>query len=118
MRSLRWMLVLLLIMPAGRAAVAFDHSYQQGRLVDATTENREKKGNTTTRAIFTVQAGEMVYTVRGEKVGAKAKDYTEGMIVGDPVDVAVEGEHVYLRTPKGKELKTDVLKRARAGAAH
>ncbi len=99
------------------AAWAADRVYQPGKLLNATTESRQKKGNTTTHAVFTVQAGDLVYTVRAEKVGANAKDYTEGMIVGDPVEASVDGNHLYLKTPKGKEIKTDVLTRARAAAA-
>ncbi len=99
------------------SAWAADRIYQPGKLLNATTESRQKKGNTTTHAVFTVQAGDLVYTVRAEKVGAKAKDYTEGMIVGDPVEASVDGNHVYLKTPKGKEIKTDVLTRARAASA-
>ena len=99
------------------SAHAADRVYQTGKLLSATTESRDKKGTTTTHAVFTVQAGDLVYTVRGPKVGAKAKDYTEGMVVGDAVDASVDGNHLYLKTPEGKQLKTDVLTRARADAA-
>jgi hypothetical protein len=47
-------------------------------------------------------------------VKPNTKDITKGMIIGDPVDASVDGEHVYLHTPTGKELKTDIMKRARA----
>ena len=65
--------------------------------------------------MYTVQVADMVYTVRGEKVKPHTRDYTRGMVIGDPVEARVEGEHVYLRTPKGKEIKTDILTRARGG---
>ncbi len=107
----------LLALATAASAWAADRVYQPGKLLNAATESRQKKGNTTTHAVFTVEAGELVYTVRAEKVGANAKDYTEGMIVGDPVEASVDGNHLYLKTPKGKEIKTDVLTRARAGAA-
>lgn len=99
------------------AAGMADRLYQPGKLLNAATESRSKKGTTTTHAVFTVQTGGLVYTVRAEKVGNNAKDYTEGMIVGDPVEASVDGNHLYLKTPKGKQIKTDVLTRARADAA-
>ena len=99
-------------------ALAHTHTYQPGKLIGATTQDREKQGNTTEHAIFTVEVAGLDYTVRAEKVSAHAKDYTKGMIVGDPVDAAVEGDHVFLRTPKGKELKTTILKRTRPTATN
>jgi hypothetical protein len=116
-KTLRVSSLLLLTSLALPPAFAFEHTYEHGRLLDATTEDRLKKGTTTSHAIFTVEVDGVIYTLRGEKVGANAKDYAKGMVVGDPVEARVDGEHVYLRTPKGKELRTDILKRARGGVA-
>ncbi len=107
-----FLLALLVVLPASAA----DRVYQAGKLVGGTTDSRDKKGTTTTHAIFKIETGGLVYTVRGQKVGAKAKDITKGMIVGDPVEASVDGNHLYLRTSDGKQIKTDVLTRARADA--
>ncbi len=94
--------------------LAKDHAYTQGTLLDATVDERLHEGSTLARAIYVVQIADVVYTVQGERVSARTKDYTKGLIVGDPVEASVEGEHVFLRTPNGKDIKTNVLKRARA----
>ena len=113
MSKFRLVAILALMLLAGKVALA-DHSYMPGRLLDATTEDRLNQGTTTSHAIYTVQVEGIMYTVRGERVGGHTKDYTKGMIVGDAVDARVDGKHLYLRTPKGKEIKTDILKRARS----
>ena len=107
-------LVLILCTTLAAAQAYANHLYSSGRLLDATTDERLDKGTSFRRAIYTVQLGDIVYTVRGEKVKSNTKDITKGMIVGDPVDASVDGEHVYLHTPTGKDLKTDIMKRARA----
>ena len=113
----QWCAVLLFfagMLTYSRAALAEEHAFVQGVLLDATVDEQVKKGSTLARAIYVVQVGNIAYTVRGERVKPGTKDYTKGLIVGDPVQASVQGEHVLLRTPKGKEIKTDVLKRARA----
>jgi hypothetical protein len=108
--------LVLILCTALAAAPAFarNHLYTSGRLLDATTDERLDKGTSFRRAIYTVQLGDIVYTLQGEKVKPNTKDITKGMIVGDPVDASVDGEHVYLHTPSGKDIKTDIMKRARA----
>ena len=108
------MFLLLGLLVSARTGLAGDHAYTQGKLLDASVDERVKQGSTQARAIYVVQVADIVYTVRGEPVKPGTKDYTKGMIVGDPVEASVDGEHVFLRTPKGKEIKTNVLKRARA----
>ena len=97
-------------------AFAGQHVFQTGKLTNATTEDRMKKGTSYTNVIFTVQIKDMVYTLKGGRVSARAKDYTKGLIVGDPVQASVEGEHVILQRPDGKDMKTSVLKRERVAA--
>ncbi len=105
----------LILSAALAAAHAYaSHAYTTGRLIDATTDERLNQGTSFRRAIYTVQIGDIVYTVRGEKVKTNTKDIAKGMVVGDPVEASVDGSHVYLHTPTGKEIKTDILKRARA----
>ena len=108
------LLVLLGMLTHGRVGLAKDHPFVQGVLLDATVDERVKKGSTAARAVYVVQVEDLVYTVQGEAVKTGTKDYTKGLIVGDPVEVSVDGEHLFLRRPNGKEIKTDVLKRARA----
>lgn len=97
-------------------AFAGQRVFQTGKLTNATTEDTMKKGTTKRNVIFTVQVEGMIYTLRGGRVSPKAKDYTKGMIVGDPIQASVEGEHVILQRPDGKDIKTTVLKRERVAA--
>ena len=95
------------------AAGADSHVFSSGRLLEVSTEEHPDAKHPQTRAVYTVQAEGMVYTVRGERVKLHTKDYAKGLIIGDPVEVRVEGEHVFLREPNGKEMKTEIIKRAR-----
>jgi hypothetical protein len=89
------------------------HEYQTGKLLDVTTDERLVEGTTVRHAIFTVQIGELVYTTRGGHISHHAGDYAQGLIVGDAVQVSIDGEHMLLLKPDGKELKTKIIKRAR-----
>jgi hypothetical protein len=109
----RSFLLILITALAGTQAYA-SRVYTTGRLLDATTDERLAKGTSLRRAIYTVQVNDIIYTLQGEKVKPNTKDITKGLIVGDPVEASVDGEHVYLHTAKGKQIKTDIMKRARA----
>lgn len=114
MRKLLTTSVLVLCLSTFSAIAA--HVFQTGKLTNATTEDTMKKGTSHRYVIYTVQIQDMVYTLRGGSLSPKAKDYTKGLIVGDPVQASVEGEHVILKKPNGKEMKTTVLKRERVAA--
>jgi hypothetical protein len=99
------------------AANPASHSFKTGKLLDVTTEEILMQGTSMRHAIFTVQIGDIVYTLQGKHlVYLKGRDYAEGLIVGDPVQVSIEGNEVFLLRPDGKELKTSILKRERAAA--
>jgi hypothetical protein len=65
-------------------------------------------------AIFVVQVGDLIYTVRGERVNQRTKDYSKGLMVGDPVKAAVEGNTLVLMLSNGKDFGTAILTRERA----
>jgi len=104
----------LMFMLCFSAAFAGSHNFQAGKLLDVTTDERLVEGTSHRHAIFIVQIGDIIYTLRGERVLSRTKDYAEGLIVGDPVQVSVEGQNVILLKPDGKNLNTSVLKRERA----
>ncbi len=60
------------------------------------------------------QLGDIIYTGRCEERNRKCRP--ANWIVGDMVPVRLEKGHMYLELPNGKELKTEVVKRARAQA--
>ena len=116
----------LFVLFVSTAAFAKDHNYQVGKLLDVSSRTdggggaSSTSGNVSTtgflqdsHAIFTVQVDDIVYTLRGERLSSRTKDYGKGLIVGDPVKVSIEGQDVFLQLPDGKDLKTRLLTRAR-----
>ncbi|HLH06680.1 MAG TPA: VWA domain-containing protein [Terriglobales bacterium] len=57
--------------------------------------------------------GDLTYSAESGKLHGN-HDPAHGLIVGDPVRVAVEGEHLFLRTSDGKVIKATVIKRQRS----
>jgi hypothetical protein len=61
-----------------------------------------------------VQIGDLIYTLKGDRIRHHSKDYAQGLIIGDSVQASVEGNEVFILKPDGKDMKTGVLKRERA----
>ncbi len=116
MNVVRRIMVALMFMLCVGSSFAASHNFQTGKLLDVTTDERLVEGTSLRHAVFIVQIGDIVYTLRGERVLSRTKDYAEGLIVGDSVQASVEGESVVLLKPDGKNLKTSVLKRERVKA--
>jgi hypothetical protein len=89
------------------------HEYQTGKLTDISTDERLIEGTTYRHVIFTIQVGALVYTTRGGHARNRGGDMGKSLVVGDPVKVAEDGDHLLLLLPDGKELKTKVVRRAR-----
>jgi hypothetical protein len=90
--------------------------FKQGTLVNITKEDMGGKKKTDMAALFLVRIDDIVYSGRGGKVDKKSGDMGQGLIVGDPVQAAVDGDNLYLKKPGGKEIKTKIVKRERADA--
>jgi hypothetical protein len=93
---------------------AAKRDFQTGKLLSVTVDERLDKGTTYRWAVFTVQIGDLVITARGERVRRFTGDIGQGLIVGDPVQAAVDGGDLILLKPGRKELKAKITKRARA----
>jgi len=106
--------VLLAFCLGSSMAYAHSHAFQTGKLISVTTDERLDEGTSYRRAIFIVQIGDIAYTLKGDRVNLRTKDYAQGLIVGDPVQVSVEDENVILQKPNGKDFKTSILKRERS----
>jgi hypothetical protein len=104
--------LLLLSMSLTVTAASKPRDFKSGKLVEIGTDERLVKGTTARTAIFTVQLGDLVYSARGGRV-AGARDIGQGLVVGDPVQVAIEGQKLIMLKPDGKEIKTTIVKRAR-----
>jgi hypothetical protein len=106
---------LSILLSAAGLCQASDHKFQTGKLVDISSDERVEKGTTHGYTVYQVQLGDIVYFGRGEKLPKHPGDSGHGMIVGDPVQAAIEGSDLILQRPNGKEIKTKIIKRQRAG---
>jgi hypothetical protein len=105
-----------ILLGAASVFAAPRHEYQSGKLVDISSDERTDKGTTHGFAVYQVQIGDIVYFGRGEKLAKKPGDTGHGLVVGDPVQAVAEGSDLYIQRPDGKEIKTKIIKRQRAGA--
>lgn len=92
---------------------ASDFAFQTGKLINVSDDEKLIEGTSFRTAIFTVQIGDLVYTARGGRIRRHSGDVAKGLIVGDPVQVAIDGESLIMLKPDGKELKTKIIKRER-----
>jgi hypothetical protein len=93
---------------------AAKREFQTGKLLDVTADERLEEGTTYRWAVFTVQIADLVYTARGERIRRRSGDPGQGLVIGDSVQVAVDGSDLILLKPDGKELKVKIVKRERA----
>jgi len=84
--------------------------------VDISSDDQVKKGTSHDYAIYQVQVGDIVYFGRGGKQVKHPGDAGRDLIVGDPVQAAIEKDDLIIQRPDGKEIKTKIIKRQRAEA--
>jgi hypothetical protein len=90
------------------------HQFQAGKLVDVGSDERAVEGTTIIHAVYQVQVGDLIFFARGERVRRHGGDPAHGLVVGDPVQVAIEGDDLILQRPDGKEIKAKIIRRQRA----
>jgi hypothetical protein len=105
-------LAVLAVTFAATCFSAAKHDFQTGKLLSVTADERLDEGTTYRWAIFTVQIGDLVITARGGRVRFHSGDIGQGLIVGDAVQVAIDGGDLILLKPDGKQLKAKITKRA------
>jgi len=87
---------------------------------NALMEDKGSKASDEDRAkireqIAILQQGDLlVITARGDRIRRHSGDIGQGLIVGDAVEAAIDGGDAMILKPDGKELKTKIIKRARA----
>jgi len=97
-------------------------SYQTGKLLSVTDSSSNRLvGNSQSGSIVTVtdveyrlsvQVGDLVYV--GSYWPRTRWSYSPtDFIVNDPVQVRIDGKHMYMKRPDGKELKTNIIQRVR-----
>jgi hypothetical protein len=92
------------------------HQFQSGKLLDVGSDQRLVEGTTIIHAVYQVQVGDLIYFARGERVRRHSDDPAHGLVVGDPVQVAIDGDNLILQRPDGKEIKAKIIRRQRAEA--
>lgn len=110
--------VLFMVALALAFATAFlganKRNFQTGKLVSVSEDERLIEGTSHRWAVFTVQIGDLVYTARGDRIRRRSGDIAQGLIIGDAVQVALDGsEYLILLKPDGKELKAKIITRTR-----
>jgi hypothetical protein len=110
----RNVLVIAVLASIAMSASAAAHEFHAGKLLNIADDEKLYEGTSYRWAIFTVQVDDIVYTARSERVRRHSGDPGHGLIVGDPVKVAIEKDDLILLKPDGKEMKMKITKRARA----
>jgi hypothetical protein len=105
--------VLLTLLAVSISAFAHDRDFQTGKLIDVGYNDLLHGGSSQRRALYQVRLGDVIYSAEGDKVKHNA-DPAHGLIVGDRVRVAIEGDRLFLRRPDGKDIKATIIKRQRA----
>ena len=95
------------------ASFAATLDFQTGKLVDVGYDDVMHKGSSQRHAVYQVRLGDVIYYAEGSKLHHEA-DPGHGLIVGDEVRVAIEGDRMMLRRPDGKDIKATIVKRQRA----
>ena len=107
------LIIVLAVLLTSSLIGAKQHAFQTGKLMGIASDERVLEGTSYRWAIFTVQVADVIYTARGDRIRSRSGDIGQGLIVGDPVKVAIDGGDLILLKPDGKELKTKITKRER-----
>jgi hypothetical protein len=111
-KAFTFALVVMLAMLLGGASKPRD--FKTGKLLDIGSSERIIEESVYRSALFAVQIEDIVYTARGDRIKRGSGDVGKGMIVGDPVQVAIDGDHLIFLLPNGKEMETTITKRTRS----
>lgn len=107
------MKILAILLLLCSTAFGAAREYQDGKLERIYQQDVTQMHIMESTSMFTIRIGDLIYEGKGPRIRKYTKDYAHGLIVGDPVKAAVEGDHIYVKTPKGDDLKLGLLMRAR-----
>jgi hypothetical protein len=117
MKRLLWMLLLCTSLSAS--------SYQTGKLLSITDSRSNRLvSNSQTGSVvsvtdveyrLSVQIGDMVYVGSYWPRWRWSYDPTD-FVENGPVEVRLDGKHMYIKRPGGKDLKTEIIRRVHADA--
>ena len=75
------------------------HDFQTGKLINIDSEETLINGTSFRSAILKVEIAGVVYSARGERMRRHSGDPGHGLIIGDPVQAAIDGETLILLKP-------------------
>src|SRR6266550_2602134 len=105
MKRFRLFMVVALALSACPVQAGEKAVYQTGKLVDL---RREGTGSGAARAqgsfCLAVEVGDMTYLLRREAYWRWSYEPTD-FVVGDPVEIKIKGNDMYLKKSKGGDLK-------------
>lgn len=99
---MRTFVLLLFAVICAPAALAGGHSYQYARVLSFDTGQNLSKHATKGEVVYRVQIGATIY---------KATEHSKKprFAAGEDVDCRVQKDRLYLRKPKGGEVKFEIL---------
>lgn len=113
MKRLRLFAVHVLVLSALSLQAGQKPDYQTGKLVDL---RRYSTGSGAARAqgsfCLAVEVGDMSYLVEHEPYWRGSYEPTD-LVVGDSIEVKITGNHMYIKKPKGGDMKTSITRRER-----
>jgi hypothetical protein len=101
------------------------HEFQTGTLVNVSNSPGSTVNGTQYNWVyFAVRVDDLVYVARGDRLGhvrggllayaVSGSGYNgNDLIVGDPIQVRIDGDSLFFQRPNGKEVKTKIVKRQR-----
>jgi hypothetical protein len=117
-------LVLWLMMATAVTCLAADRVYQKGKYLDVDSQAYQKivsnPSNGGSISVLrhendlSVQIGDLIYVGQCEEKRHFSSCRPGAWIVGDMIDVRIDGGSMYIKKPDGGELKTRIVKRIRA----
>lgn len=95
------------------AEAAEKSAYQSGKLIDmSSTESGAGAGRGQRIFCLAVETGDLSYTLRYWPNWRGSYVPTD-LVVGDPVEITVDKNHLYIKKANGGDLKTDIVRRER-----
>jgi hypothetical protein len=108
----RTVAVVFCLLALSVASFARDRDFQTAKLVNVSYDEVLRSGSSQRHAVYKVRLEATIYSAEGSKMHHPT-DPGHGLVIGDQVRVAIEGEHMFLRRPDGKDIKATIVKRQR-----
>ena len=117
---MRISLLASILMVFATVGFAADKVYQKGKHLDVDSQAFQKlvgdSSVTRHENNLSVQIDTLIYVGQCEEKKHFSSCRPGTWIIGDPIDVRIDKDYMYLRKPDGGEVKTRIVKRVRANS--